>query len=185
MDMKTPLQIGIQLLAWSLLGFLIIAFADGPSFNPLPAEHGRLTLAIAHLSERVEPCRQLSGQERMELPPTRRVTEVCKRARVPVRVELVVNDRTLLARPFEPGGLHGDGRIYRVESWSLPTGHYRAELALTGRSEEAGRHEVFEFFLSSGANAVIDIEDHEIRLVNVAATGVGNKPGAGHHKEQT
>lgn len=166
--MNIPAQIGIQLLAWSLLGALILAFADGPSFNPLPAAHGRLTLAIAHLSERLEPCRQLSEAERMELPPTRRVTEVCERARVPVRVELMVNDRTLLAQEFEPSGFHQDGRIYRVESWPLPAGNYRVELTLTGRTAESSRHEIFEFFLPAGASAVVDIEDHDIRLINVA-----------------
>ncbi|MEX2498081.1 MAG: hypothetical protein WD397_04300 [Wenzhouxiangellaceae bacterium] len=183
--MNKPAQIGIQLLTWSLLGAMILAFSDGPSFNPLPVEHGRLTLAIAHLSERVEPCRQLSEAERMELPPTRRVTEVCERARVPVRVELAVNNRTLLARAFEPSGFHEDGRIYRVERWPLPAGHYRAELTLTGRSGETSGHEVFEFLLSPGTNAVVDIEDHEIRLLNVAEPDVGNESSARHHKEQT
>lgn len=166
--MTNATQIGIQLLAWALLGALIVAFADGPSFDPLPAEHGRLTLAIAHLSERVEPCRQLSEAERMELPPTRRVTEVCERARVPVKVELVIDDRTLLAQELEPSGLHGDGRIFLVDRWVLPVGNYRIELTLAGPNTETGRHEVFEFSLPSGANAVVDVEDHEIRLRNVA-----------------
>jgi len=165
--MNKSAQISIQLLAWSLLGALILAFADGPSFDPLPAEHGRLTLAIAHLSERIEPCRQLSEAERMELPPTRRVTEVCERARAPVEVGLVVNDRTLLAREFEPSGFHADGRIFLIERWPLPAGNYRAELTLTGRTVETSRHEVFEFSLTPGANAVVDIEDHEIRLLYV------------------
>lgn len=175
MGMKPPVRIQVQLLAWSLLGLLIAAFADGPSFNPLPAGHGRLTLAVAHLSERIEPCRQLSERERMELPPTRRVTEVCERARVPVKIELIVNGRTLLARAFEPSGLHDDGRVYLVEAWPLPAGHYRAELTLTGRTEETSRHEVFEFFLPPETNAVVDIEDHEIRLVNVAGPDVAKE----------
>lgn len=166
--MNRPAEIGIQLLAWVLLGALIVAFADGPSFDPLPAEHGRLTLAVAHLSERVEPCRQLSEAERMELPPTRRVTEVCERARIPVKVELVINGRTLVAQEFQPSGFHADGRIFLVQRWALPVGNYRAELTLTGPTAETSRQEVFEFSLSSGANAVVDIEDHEIRLLNVA-----------------
>lgn len=191
MGMKIVVQIGIQLLAWSLLGLLIVAFADGPPFNPLPADYGRLTLAVAHLSERGHPCRQLSERERMELPPTRRVTEVCERARVPVKIELVVNGRTLLAGAFEPSGLHDDGRVYLVESWLLPAGRYRAELTLTGRTQETSRHEVFEFFLPPDTNAVVDIEDHEIRLVNVAGPHVGKETRAGHdpkvehHREQT
>lgn len=161
-------QIGIQLLFWALLGALVFAFADGPAYGPLSADHGRLTLAIAHLSERIEPCRQLSEAERMALPPTRRVTEVCERARMPVKVELVVNERTLLAREFEPSGFHDDGRIFLVERWPLPAGNYRAELTLSGRTAETSRHEVFEFSLPSRANAVVDIEDHAIRLLNVA-----------------
>lgn len=166
--MNKPAQIGIQFLAWSLLGVLILALADGPSFDPLPVDHGRLTLAIAHLSDRIEPCRQLSEAERMELPPTRRVTEVCERARVPVKVELVVNDRTLLAQELEPSGFHEDGRIFLVESWPLPAGDYQARLTLTGRTAETSRNEVFDFSLSPRASAVVDIEDHEIRLINVA-----------------
>ncbi len=177
--MTKPAQIGIQILSWALLGALVLAFADGPAFDPLPGDHGRLTLAIAHLSERLEPCRQLSEAERMELPPTRRVTEVCERARTPVKVVLIVNERMLLAREFEPSGFHDDGRIYLVERWPLPAGHYRAELTLTGRTAETSRHEIFEFSLPHRANAVVDVEDHEIRLLNV----IGRNEE--HTKDQT
>lgn len=177
--MMKPAHIAIQLLVWAVLGLVVLALADGPSFDPLPAEHGQLTLAVAHLSERVEPCRQLSEAERMDLPPTRRVSEVCERARVPVRIELVVNGRTLLARKFQPSGFHDDGRIYLVEAWPLPAGDYRAELTLTGRTEDSSHHEIFEFTLSARTNAVVGVEDHEIRLVNIAESNIE------HRKERT
>lgn len=174
--MNSITRISIQLLAWTALAFLVGAFARGPEFDTLPPGHGQLSLALAYLSPRLEPCRQLSEEERMALPPTRRVSEVCGRTRVPVEITLTLDDRTLLARTLEPGGLHGDGRIHLVEHWPLPAGDYRAELTLRSPRFDSPRTKRLSFILGPRAAAVIEVDDHSIRLANTGLDTTGGSP---------
>lgn len=175
--MKKPARIGIQVVAWTALGLVVAAFADGPRFDPLPAGHGRLTLAVAHLSERREPCRQLSEAERQALPPTRRVSEVCERARSPVDIELTVNGQPLVRQTFKPSGLHEDGRIYSMKRWSLPAGDHDLALTMRPHSDAALRRARFALSLAGRTSAVIDVEDHDIRLLNTEPETQRHAPG--------
>lgn len=155
-----------QALTWALLAVVVAAFGYGPAFSPIPGGHGELKLSVAHLSERLEPCRQLTEEERMALPPTRRVTEVCERGRAPTRVKLTANGETLIERSIRPAGWHGDGRSYLLEFFTLPAGHYRLELALTDTPGETGFDmlESFELEIDTGDSALLEVGDGDIRL---------------------
>jgi len=167
--MKPVARMPLQALAWAGFGLLIAAFSSGPRFAPLAQDQARLTLALAHLTERVEPCRQLSEAERQALPPTRRVSEICERTRRDLAIEVNLDDRTLYRATLPPGGLHRDGRIYRLEQWSIPAGSQRlwldlAEFAQPGGRESKRQRQQFEFQAEPGASIVLEVEDHTIRL---------------------
>jgi len=160
----------LQVLTGAVLGGLIAAFSAGPEWRPVPPGHGRLTLAIAHLSDRRTPCRQLDEAERMALPPTRRVNEVCERARKALHARLVLGGEVLFEQQLEPTGLHRDGRIYRIERWALPAGRYDLEFTLTesgqARADLALQQ---QFELAPAAALVLDVADRTLELLHADA----------------
>lgn len=180
--MRRGARILIRAGVWAALAVLIAAFASGPEVRLLPDGHGQLTLAIARLTDRVRPCRELSEAERQALPPTRRVREVCERERQPLFARLALDGRVLFERRLAPSGLHADGRVYRIERWLLPAGEYTVKLVLdTVAGEDRAEHgtpvaRTLTFGLEPGRSAVIDVGDHEIELLNVPDA---SRPAAG------
>ncbi|MDT8448954.1 MAG: hypothetical protein RQ847_02155 [Wenzhouxiangellaceae bacterium] len=172
--MRRGARILIRAGVWAALAVLVAAFASGPEFRLLPDGHGQLTLAIARLTDRVRPCRQLTEAERQALPPTRRVREVCERERRALFARLALDGRVLFERRLAPSGLHDDGRVYRIERWPLPAGEYVAELVLDAVAGEdrvengTPVSRTLAFRLEPGRSAVIDVGDHEVELLNVA-----------------
>jgi hypothetical protein len=162
-----------QALVWLLFAALVGGFTRWPAFSQIPEDHGALTLSLAHLTERIGPCVQRTPEELQELAPNMRVPEECPRERVPALIELTLDDRTLLARTVRPAGLFRGGRVYLIESWSLPAGDYRLRLRLRDSPRETGFdiEQRFELRLERGASAVLEIGDGEAQLINSANGG--------------
>lgn len=157
----------------AIVVFLGVAAAVGvlsqwPGFHPLPPGHGELTLSMAHLTARLEPCRSLTEEERAALPPNMRVLEVCARPRVPAVIEVTVNDERLLAAAVRPAGLHRDGRAYLVRSWALPAGIHRVTLNLRDTPREEGFDERYDLVvdLAENASIVMEVGDGGVRMLN-------------------
>lgn len=156
----------LQALTWLLFAGVVGVFGQGLSFAPVPPGHAELKFSMAHLTERVEPCRQLSEEEREALPPTRRVTEVCERARAPATVEIRLDDQVILRETHEAAGLHDDGRIYMLHFWHLPVGEYQLSLAMrdTPRDEGFDEKHSFELKLREHDSALLEVGDGHVRL---------------------
>lgn len=162
-------RILIPLLFWVAMISVIGAFSDGPRFALAPPQEGRFTLALAHLTERIQPCRVLSDAERMALPPTRRVSEVCERPRVGLDVRLELDQAILLADRLDAPGLHADRRIQHLQRWPLQAGKHRLELRLSSprTGAEIARRSI-AFDAPPGAAVVLQVDDHLIALRHAA-----------------
>jgi len=168
--MNRPMQFTIQAL--TALGFIALtaALGQGPAFAPVPEGHGELKISVAHLAARLQPCRQLSEEERQALPPTRRVSEVCERGRAPTRIRLTLNGDTLIDQRIAPAGMHGDGRAYFLEFLPLPAGRHELELNLHDSpddQDDASGYTLRERFileLAPGESALLAIGDGTISL---------------------
>jgi hypothetical protein len=123
-----PTQIIGQVLAWGLFVVLTGVFAQWPRYSPLPEGHGELKLSMAHLTERLEPCVELSPEELPRCPRTCASRSACPRARAHAVVELRVDGELLLTEAVRPTGLAKGGRTYLQGNWSLPAGDYALEL---------------------------------------------------------
>ncbi len=168
-------RIAIPLLFWTALLGLIAGFSDGPEFALLGPDSGRLTLRLAHLTERIEPCRQLSEAERMDLPPTRRVSEVCQRPRAALDLALDLDGERLLGETIAAPGLHADRRIQRLQHWPLQVGEHRLELRLANAETgaEIMQHSI-HFRSAPGAAAVLQVDDHRFALQHVVLLNLEN-----------
>lgn len=155
-----------QAVVWLVFAGVVGAFAQGPAFSPVPAGQGELKFSMAHLTERLEPCRRLTEAERQELPPTRRVEEKCGRARAEATVEISLDGEVLLHRTVEPAGLHNGGRVFMLEFWTLPAGEYELNLAMRDTPEADGFNErhSFDLNLRDGDSALLKVGDGDVQL---------------------
>lgn len=150
-----------QLAFWAVCAALVVGFAHWPRYQPLPDGHGELKLSMAHLTQRLKPCRQLSAEERAQLPPNMRAMQTCERERSPARIELLLDDAPLFQGEISPAGLHRDGRSYLHRTWALPAGHYRLLVRLRDTPREEGYDllQPFELDLRQGASALLRVAD--------------------------
>jgi hypothetical protein len=167
MKIARPLQFAGQALAWTFFAGITGVFAQWPAYAPLPAGHGELKLSMAHLTERLEPCVQLSQEELLALPPNMRVAERCERARAYAVLELLLDGEPLLDTRVRPVGLARGGRTYLQAHWHLPAGNYFLELRLrdTPRDEGFDKLQNFELKLTPGESALLNVGDGEARLI--------------------
>jgi hypothetical protein len=160
-------RILMQAIAWLLFVLPVGLFAHWPTYSPLPAGHGELRLSLAHLTERMQPCRQLSEEERQALPPNMRVREQCGRARAPAQVELHLDERELLAESIRPAGLHREGRAYLYRTWALPAGEYQLQLAMRDSPDEhtPAKRQRFVLRVEPGRSTVLQVGDGAAELL--------------------
>lgn len=155
-----------QGLAWAALAVFVGLLGQGPSFAPFGPDKALVKLSMAHLPERLQPCRELTAAERAELPPTRRVERVCKRGRAPTRFELFLDDRLVARETVAPAGLSDDGRSYYLAYFTVDPGRYTAtvRLADTPRAEGFDLERRLSLQLRAGESALIEIGDDGVVL---------------------
>jgi hypothetical protein len=156
----------IQGMTAVILVGLVAAFSQGPIFAPIPPDHGELKISLSHLAERLQACRQLTEEERMALPPTRRVSEICERERTSTHLQIRLDEQILINQQIRPSGLHGSGRAYFQEFVVLPAGSHQLEVLLKDGHGPDGLmlEQQFNLHLDPGASALLAIGDGEIRL---------------------
>lgn len=161
-----PLAILGQTLSWGVLFAAVGLLGQGPSFAPYEPEQALIKLSMAHLSQRLEPCRELSAAERAELPPTRRVQQVCERGRAPTRLELYLDERLLVRKTITPAGLSNDGRSYYLDYFAVEPGRYVATIRLADAREadDYTLERLLPLTLAPGQAALIEIGDAGIVL---------------------
>lgn len=167
MNLPRPKQLAGQVVVWTLFASIAVVFAQWPVYSPLAEGRGELKLSMAHLTERLEPCVQLSPEELQELPPNMRMPEQCPRARADAVVQLLVDDRPLLDTSVRPVGLARGGRTYLQAHWGLPAGSYALELRLrdTPRDEGFDKVQHFKLNLAAGESVLLDVGDGHARLI--------------------
>lgn len=156
-----------QAVAGLLFASITGAFAQWPRYSPLPAGHGELKLSMAHLTERLVPCVQLSAEELAALPPNMRNPERCERERAPAVIELRANDAVLLDTVVRPVGLARGGRSYLQARWPLAAGNYELEIRLrdTPRAEGFDLVQRLGLTLRPAESALLELGDGEARLI--------------------
>ena len=167
MKLPRPMQLAGQAAAWTLFVAVTGVFAQWPVYSPLAEGHGELKLSMAHLTERLEPCVQLTQEQLRALPPNMRVAEQCPRARAHAVVQLLVDDAPLLDTAVRPVGLARGGRAYLQGHWGLPAGDYALELRLRDTPRDEGFDQVqhFQLSLAAGESVLLNVGDGDARLI--------------------
>lgn len=129
-----------------------------PEWQSLPPDSALLRLSFTHSGAR--NCRDRTAEELAKLPKNMRSTKECERRRAPLRIELDIDGKPVIATDLPPSGLAGSGpsRIYRrIE---LPAGTYavsvrmRDDPAAPGFTQEAS----FDIDLAPAQSVTIDFD---------------------------
>ena len=156
--MPRPLQWLGQGVVYLAIALLFGVFSDWPRFTYFPADRAQIMLSFAHGADRKGECRKLTEEELGELAPNMRRPEICPRERLPVLVELLLDDQPLYRASLPPSGISGDGPSQIHRQFIVAPGTHR----LTVRLRDTARTEGFDYersetvTLTEQQNFVID-----------------------------
>lgn len=132
-----PRQIVLQILAYAVFAAVLGYFATAPAYVHLDPEKALIKLSFSHAGKRKTECRRLSPEEIAKLAPNMRQALDCPRERVPLLVELFLDDELLYRDFLRPSGLARDGTSTAYQQFSAEPGshHLVVRLRDTRRSE--------------------------------------------------
>ena len=128
--MNKLLRYALQGVNYAVFMALIGYFSTAPAVRQLGENEAVVTLAFAHRGQPVEPCRQLSPEELVKLPPNMRLASDCPRERSPVVVEVLMDGRLLFREQADPPGLFKDGGVDIFRSAKVPAGTHLFEIRM-------------------------------------------------------
>lgn len=147
-------QAGVLALFAVFIGY----FAAGPAYTAFPADRALIKLSFSHGGGPISECRRLTAEELAKLPPNMRRPTQCPRERVPLLIELVVDDQVLFNGVRPPTGLSGDGPSRVYERFVVTPGAHRLVVRLrdTGRINGFDHEYATEVMLRAQQSLAID-----------------------------
>ena len=157
--MKTALRYGAQAVLYAAFVAVIGYFSTSPVYEHLAPGEALLKLSLTHAGARKEACRQRSAEELAKLAPNMRAQSVCPRERVPVTVEVTLDDAPLFRVVAPPSGFSKDGSSTIYRRVPVAAGRHRigARLADNPAGEFTFAHDA-TVDLSPGRVVVIDFD---------------------------
>jgi hypothetical protein len=127
-----------QGIVYAVFAVTVWYFSAAPAYTYLESGKAVIRIAFAHAANPVSECRTRSREELMKLAPNMRQPRVCPRERVPIHLELDLDDERMLQAVLPPSGLSGDGsaRFYRI--FRVPAGAHRISVRLRDSTRATG-----------------------------------------------
>ena len=150
-----------QGLTWIAMGLVIAYFSNAPSYTHLAADQALIKLSFVHGANRVGECRRRTAEELAKLAPNMRRPLDCPRERLPVLVELEVDDDLYYRASLTPTGLSSDGPARVYQRFPVPAGRHRIVVKIRDSARSDGfdyTHEG-EIELAPAQNFVIDFKE--------------------------
>ena len=147
-----------QLISFTLFGLMLGYFSNSPSYTYHDAEMALIMVSFSHSSERKEECRRFTAEEIAATAANMRRPMDCKRERVPVYVEVMLDGENLLSKSYNPTGLAKDGSASIYERISVAPGQHQLIVKL----RDSGREEGFDY----ESDTMINIEPKELFVID-------------------
>lgn len=128
----------LQCAAYTAFALGIGYFSVAPRYPYGSADAAVVKLSLSHATARIAPCVRLTPAEVAALAPNMRRAEKCERARLPLRIELDVDGKQVLADQASPSGLWNDGPASVYRRFELPPGAYRLSARLRDSDRTSG-----------------------------------------------
>ena len=148
----------LQIFAYAAFAVVLGYFATTPSYVHLDPQKALIKLSFSHAGEKKTECRRLSPDEIAKLAPNMRQALDCPRERVPLLVELLLDDELLYRGLLAPSGLARDGASTAYQRFPAEPGshHLVVRLRDTRRSEGFDWEFASDIHLVPQQNLVVD-----------------------------
>ena len=134
----------LQGLNYAVFMGMVGYFSTSPPIRLIEANEAMITIAFAHAGQLREPCRTLSQEELMKLPPNMRKLDDCPRERSPIIIEAKLDGKTIYSKTMLPPGMFNDGGIDVFYNSKIPAGKHRFEIKMDDSVREPGFDRHFE-----------------------------------------
>ena len=140
-------------------------FSSAPAYRHFPADQAQIKISIVHSAQRKEACRRLTAEEIAELAPNMRKTLACSRERLPVILDVTLDDEVLARETLLPTGFSGDGPAKLYKALAVSPGSHHLVL----RMRDTARTEGFDY----SYDEVVELEPEQNLVVDFRAESGG------------
>jgi hypothetical protein len=125
--LRYPAQAALYAAFVAVIGY----FSTAPRYVHLPPDEALIKLSFSHAGARKEPCHERTPEELAKLAPNMRAPTVCPRERVPVTVEVELDNSPLFRVVAPPSGFAKDGASTVYRRVPVPAGTHRIAARLS------------------------------------------------------
>jgi hypothetical protein len=157
--MRNVVRYAAQAVLYAAFVAFIGYFSNSPAYEHLAPGDALLKVSLTHAGARKQACRERTPEELAKLAPNMRAQSVCPRERVPVIVEVMLDDAPLFRVVAPPSGFSKDGvsTIYRRVPVAAGRHRIGARLADNPAGEFTFAHDA-TVDLAPGRVVVIDFD---------------------------
>ena len=127
-----------QGVLYALFFVPLVLLTTTPVFQAQAPEMATLKLAVRHAGAIVGECETLSDEAYEKLPANMKRIEICPRERSPLRIELVLDGKTLYRNQIPASGFHNDGLASMYSRFTVPAGTHHLVLKMSDDGDETG-----------------------------------------------
>ena len=153
----------LQAFNYAVFMLLIWYFATSPSLRIIEDDEAMLTIAFSHAGELKQPCRRLSQEELLKLPPNMRKLDDCPRERSPVTIIASVDGKQIYNKVMLPPGLYGDGGVNIFFSGKVPAGKHHLSIKMDDSVRKSGFDHFFEQDVDIEATKILLVEFDKLK----------------------
>ncbi|MDH3531649.1 MAG: hypothetical protein OEO82_01900 [Gammaproteobacteria bacterium] len=153
-------RIPLQVIAYTVFAVGVGYFATLPHYGYGDPELATIKVSLSHAANRAKPCIKMTAEEIAELAANMRRTETCERQRLPLILELDIDNEPVLRLHVPPSGLWGDGPASIYERFDVAPGAHLFAVRLrdTARTEGWDYARTDEVFLAAGRYFTVTFE---------------------------
>ena len=148
----------LQLPFYLAFIMLVAYLSQQPAYQHLDPDLALIKLSLSHAGQHKEECHRLTPEELAKLAPNMRKPISCNRERLPLLVEIILDDNLLYRASLPPAGLSEDGESTVYKRFPVTAGTH----TITARLRDSHRPDGFDYerteavSLSPQQNYVID-----------------------------
>ncbi len=127
-----------QAAAYGLFMLWVGYFSVFPKYQHLATGQAMIKLAFSHAGQHQQECVKLSAEELAKLPTNRRMTTGCKRERMPIVLDLMLDGHQVFSGVQQPAGLWKDGPSHVYRRFPVPAGSHTLSARLRDSRRDDG-----------------------------------------------
>lgn len=127
-----------QVIAYTAFALVVGYLSNRPLYQHHDPELGLIKLSFHHAGQPIRECRRLTPEEIAALPPNMRRPTDCPRQRVPLKVEIDLDEKPLYRAELAATGLAEDGPASAYARFPVPAGTYTINARLRDSRRQTG-----------------------------------------------